>query len=203
MAATSSPYGLRPVQKLNGRDAGNIRSFPLSTNNTTGIFFGDLIHMASGVITAVGATPTTTQGSNTPVGVFVGCKFTDPVFGVRHSQYLPANSVNAGYTNIEVRYVDDPNAIFQVQADGQVPLTKVGQNAPLGNFGAGSTTTGDSAVQLVSASIATTNTLAVKIIDIVNSTAVDPAGSAPNDAYTDVLVVFNAGVHAYNNATGA
>jgi len=203
MASFSSPYGLRPTGKMTGRDGGAIASLPLTVNNATAIFYGDPIHLASGVITPCTASPTTSQNANTPVGVFVGCRYTDPVRGLVCSQYLPANAVNSGFTNIIIEYCDDPNQRFVVQADGPVGLNKIGQNAALTNFGNGSTATGNSKVQLQSSSIATTATLAVKIVDLVNSTSDSPAGSVPGDAFTDVIVVWNQGVHAYENQTGA
>lgn len=198
MAATAAPFGLRPVKKLGGGYNTNaLREIKMATNSATAIFTGDLVSVVLGQPAAATATPTTTASANTPTGVCVGVRYTDPVLKQElHAQYLPANAVNLGYTNIYVKIVDDPDMLFMVQADGAVTLANIGRNAPLGNFG-GSTTTGNSSVRLVSASIAVTATLAVRIVDILTD-----GQNAPGDAYTNVIVKFNHGVHAHQNATG-
>lgn len=197
MAATAAPYGLRPVKMLGGRYNTNaLREIKMTTNSSSGIFTGDLVSVVLGQPAAATATPTTTASANTPVGVCVGVRFTDPVMKQeQHAQYLPANAVNLGYTNIFIKVVDDPDMLFMVQADGSVALSAIGRNAALNNFG-GSTTTGVSTVRM-SATVATTATLAVRVVDILTD-----GQNAPGDAYTNVIVKFNAGVHAYNNSTG-
>lgn len=61
---------------------------------------------------------------------------------------------------------------------------------------AGSTSIGRSKNAVDISTVATTNTLPLKIIDFV-----DGPDSAVGDAYTDVLVTFNVG-HQLLNATG-
>ena len=198
MAATATPYGLIPYELAGAALRGAARKFPIGANNTNAIYFGSPVSLNSGVITVIGATPTTTRNGNTPVGVFVGCEYTDPTGRPTWAQYLPANASNSGYTNIYVYVVDDPRVVFKVQANGTVATTDLGKNAPLANVTSGSTTSGNSSCVLLAASINTTNTLAVKIIGFVDSVY-----SQPGDAYTDCLVIWNQGVHAYQNATGA
>jgi len=205
MAATSTPYGLRYWGKINGKDTGGTyREVPFTTNSATGVFTGDIVNMASGVVTPITATPTTSLGANTPWGVVVGVRYTDPVLKqTQFSSYLPGGAITAGYTNVFIRVIDDPDAVWQVQADGAVAATKIGLNAPLTNFSAGSTTSGNSAVKLASASIAATNTLGVKIIDLVNESSIAGGNqSQPGDAFTDCLVIWNQNVHAYRNILG-
>jgi hypothetical protein len=57
--------------------------------------------------------------------------------------------------------------------------------------------TGNSKVQLDHSSVAVTNTLAVKIIDIAPI-----VGNAAGDAFTDVICMFNQNVHSYRNILG-
>jgi hypothetical protein len=61
---------------------------------------------------------------------------------------------------------------------------------------AGSTTTGNSAVALLD-STATTNTLPIRIIDVVRETATTALITFP-----EVIVKINATMHQYNNSTG-
>lgn len=200
MSSTSAPYGLRPVKLIGSQQfAGAIREIKMTTNSANGIFTGDLVNITAGQPSAITATPTTTANTATPVGVCVGVRYTDPVNQQeRHNTYLPANAITNGYTNVWIKVVDDPDCLFVVQADGAVTRANIGKNAALGNFSAGSTTTGNSKVNLNTASIATqANTQAVRIIDCVES-----AFSTAGDAYTDVYVKFNQGVHAYQNPLG-
>ena len=75
-----------------------------------------------------------------------------------------------------------------------VGITAIGNNATLVQ-NAGSTTTGNSAVAILD-STATTNTLPIRIIDVVRDTA------TATDNFPEVIVKINATMHQYNNATG-
>ena len=206
MAATSTPYGLKPINLIGGQsfNGGVIREFVLSTNNSGAFYTGDVIQLSSaGNPQALGSTPTagTTAGI---VGVCLGVSYVDPNLKYQvFAQYLPANAITGGYTNVTIHVCDDPDQLYQVQGSAAFgTLTNgangaVGKNAALGNFG-GSATTGLSTVNLVvgsnGGSLASTNTLAVRIVDVVDASA--------NDAYPDLIVKFNQGVHSYLFATG-
>jgi len=200
MATVQAPYGLRPINLIGGQSftGGTIRKYTMTTNSATGIFFGDVVKIADGQPSALTTTPTTsTKGV---VGVAVGVSYTDPTLKyTQFSQYLPANAVNSGYTNILISVIDDPDQLYQVQADGVVTLAEIGNNSALGNFSNGSTTTGNSKVN-VSATSANTSTLAVRIVDLVDGA---PTFSTPGDAFTDCIVKFNFGVHSYYQADGS
>lgn len=199
MAATSTPYGLYPWETAGGAYRGSSREFPIGANNTLAIFAGDPVSVNAGVITAISATPTTTKGGATPVGVAVGFKYVKPDGTPAWANWLPAAATTAGYTQIFVEVQDDQNMRFKVQATATVALTSQGKNAALTNFNAGNTTIGGpSTVQLLASSINTTATLAVKIVDFVYSPI-----SVPGDAFTDCICIWNAGVHNYANPTGA
>lgn len=201
MATVQAPYGLRPINLIGGQSftGGTIRKYAMTVNSATGIFFGDVVAIADGEPAALGATPTTS--SKGVVGVCVGVEYTDPSLKYSQwAQYLPANAVNSGYTNILISVVDDPDQLYQVQANGSVTRANIGDNAALGNFGNGSTTTGNSKVNLNQATIANTSTLAVRIVDLVVGA---PTFSTPGDAFTDCIVKFNFGVHSYYQADGS
>lgn len=214
MASVSSPYGLKPVNLIGGQVyAGAFREYKLSTNNSAAIFNGDVIQLTSaGNPQSLTATPTAIQIPATSanatagiVGVCVGVRYTTPVLSQpQFAQYLPSGAITAGYTNVFIRVVDDPDAIYQIQGSAAFgSLTNgaagaIGKNAALGNFSAGSTSTGNSGVNLVvgtnGASLASTTTLAMRIIDVVAGTE--------TDAYPDILVKWNLGVHSYYNPLG-
>lgn len=200
MATTAAPYGLRPINLIGGQSftGGTIRKYAMTTNSATGIFFGDVVSIADGQPSALTSTPTTSSVG--VVGVCVGVQYTDPTLKYSQwAQFLPANAVNSGYTNIYVSVIDDPDQLYQVQADGPVTAADIGNNAALGNFSNGSVTSGNSKVN-VSATTANTSTLAVRIVDLVDGA---PTFSTPGDAFTDCIVKFNFGVHSYYQSAGS
>jgi len=194
MPATAAPYGLEPVQVTgSGYFNGATRQIPMTANTATGIFLGDMVNIQAGAPIAVAATPTTTANGYTPVGVFAGCEYTDPNTKTKqYSNYLPANAITNGYTDVYIYVWDDPKMLFKIQSSGNTTRANVGFNAQLANFGAGSTATGKSKVHLLHSSIALTATFAVRIVDVID----------PGTGYTDCIVKFVPGVHAYENATG-
>jgi hypothetical protein len=197
MAAIASPYGLRPVQLLGGLPyAGGIRSFPLTANSVKAFFFGDPVGLVAGNPVALTASPTTTGGPNSPIGVFMGCEWEDPIRGFVNAQSFPANGFLSGLKKIRFKILDSPNAVFAAQANGPVTIDKVGMNCALVAVGTGNAATGDSLVG-VDAAAAATATLAVRIVGFP-----DKPGSQPGDAFTDLLVTWNFGVHRYTNPTG-
>ena len=200
MSTVQAPYGLRPINLIGGQSftGGTIRKYAMTTNSATGIFFGDVVQIADGQPSALTASPTTSSVG--VVGVCVGVQYTDPTLKYSQwAQFLPANAVNSGYTNIYVSVIDDPDQLYQVQADGPVTAADIGNNAALGNFSNGSVTSGNSKVNM-SATTANTSTLAVRIVDLVDGA---PTFSTPGDAFTDCIVKFNFGVHSYYQADGS
>lgn len=200
MSSTSAPYGLKPVGLVGGQVYnGGFREYKMTTNSATAIYTGSVVGLVSGQPAAIAATPTTTISDNSPVGVCVGVRYVDPTSKqTRFAQYLPAGAITAGYTDVFIRVVDDPDTVFQIQASGAVTRASIGMNAALTTF-TGSTTTGNSATALDQSTLAVTSTLAMRVVDVVDNPG---NGSVPGDAYTDVLVMFNVGVHRYTNGTG-
>jgi hypothetical protein len=206
MSAVAGPYGLRVIKHLGDLPfGGGMHTLPLTTNQAKGFFFGDPVGLVAGVPTPLVASPTTAIGPNSPIGVFMGCEYQDPVRGFVNAQFLPANVITGGATKVRLKIADSPDLVFAVQANGPVTIDKIGSNAALvGPFAAGSLATGNSLVALDIASIAApAATLAVRIYDFVYHAGPSPgASSIPGDAFTDVLVIWNAGVHRYSNSSG-
>lgn len=182
----SAPYGLKPINLIGGQVfAGATRQIPIASGYDTSIFNGDVVKLSSdGVL--VKETGTTTA---TPVGVFLGCTYTDPTLKYKlFSQYYPANTVAS---DIQAYVADDPDQLFKVAlVSGTTVIagygrTIVGNNVPLVQ-NTGSATTGNSAVAVNGASAAVTASLPIRIIDVVPET-VDSSGN-----YTEVIVKWNA-----------
>lgn len=200
MATTATPYGLKAVNHIGGTPyAGSTRLLPIASGYGTNIYNGSVISIvAAGTVEIV-----TDLGNNADVfpagviGVFVGCTYTDPNLGtVVFRNNWPTGTVA---DDAQAYIVDDPDVIFMAQADGAVTQADLGQNT---NFAAvQSTTTGDTtngnSNSAVSSTTAATATIAFRIVDFVDSPT-----STVGDAFTDLLIKFNAGIHSYDNATG-
>jgi len=194
----SAPYGLKPVNLIGGQVfAGQTRLMEIADGYATNIFYGDLVkRVAAGTIEK--DTGTTTA---TPCGVFLGVTFTNSSTGqVQFQQFYPASQAIKSGTKIFAYVADDPDTLFQVAVVSGttvisgVGITAIGNNATLVQ-NAGSTTTGDSKVAILD-STATTNTLPIRIIDVVRDTA------TAADNFPEVIVKINATMHQYNNSTG-
>ena len=200
MAATATPYGLRAVNELGGLPyAGSTRSFLINpAGYNTNIFNGSIVAVnTSGyleIVTTVGSSAGDIFPAGT-VGVFVGCSFVNAQGQQMFSQYYPANTT--GVVNALV--IDDDRTVFQVQAAGTLAQTNLGMNAILNavqSTSTGSTQNGNSNTA-ISISTAATATYGLKIVGFVQSPF-----SNVGDAFTDVLVKFNVGSHAYNTGLG-
>lgn len=192
----SGPYGLLPINLIGGQSfAGSTRLVPIATNSSTAIYYGDVVKLNSD------GTLGKDTGTNvaTPVGVFLGCSYTDPVFGKTFRQYYPGTT---NITDIQAYVLDDPDALFKVAVVssgttiGFVNRTSVGNNAVLVQ-NSGNTLTGNSRVA-IDDNTDTTSTWPVRIIDVVAETAT--AGNP--GSYTEVIVKWNQGMHQYLNPTG-
>jgi len=201
MAAVAAPYGLRAVNHLGGTPyAGSTRMYPILTGRAENIYYGDVVNVdgASGTIRqnqTTGAAGGTAFLAGT-VGVFVGCTYTDPGSNqVVFRQNWPTGTVTA---DAQAYVVDDPGAIFQIQANG--PLTQVtlgacaffaaAQGAATGNLLSGNSTTALSNAVTIAQD-------AFKIVGFVDSPT-----STVGDLFTDVLVKFNPVAHAYTSGVG-
>lgn len=190
MASTAAAFGLKPVNLIGGQPyAGSTRQIKIASGYGTNIFNGDVVKL----VTAGTVEKDTGTTSLTPIGVFVGCTFTDP-----NSEQLtfknnwPASTVAS---DAFAYVVDDPDVLFHIQADGSVAQTALGANFAIVQ-GSGSTSTGVSGVSLDASTVATTNTLPLRLVDFFNG-----PNSSIGDSFTDCIVKWNAG-HQYANTTG-
>ena len=194
----SAPYGLKPVNLIGGQVfAGSTRLMQIASGYATDIFYGDLVQRVAGG-TIEKDTGTTTA---TPCGIFLGVSFTNSSTGqVQQQQFYPASQAIKSGTQIFAVVADDPDTLFQVAVVSSgttisgVGITAIGNNATLVQ-NAGSTTSGNSAVAILD-STATSNTLPIRIIDVVRDTA------TAADNFPEVIVKINATMHQYNNANG-
>lgn len=188
MATTSTPYGLVPVGLLGSRPyTGATRLIKMTNSYGTSIFKGDVLKMvATGTCEKDTGTATAT-----PVGIFMGCVYTDPNTSQKiWRNYWTASTVA---TDNYAYVADDPDLVFQIQhsAGAAIAQTDLNLNAALVQT-AGSTVNGMSRVSI--ASQAVTATLPIRILGIL-----DPAQIGV-DLYPDLLCTWVAGMHAYRTA---
>jgi hypothetical protein len=194
-------YGFKPVNRIDGLPyAGAIRQIPVAPAYATAILNGDTVKIdTNGYIVAA-----STTDSGSIVGVLVGCSYINSLSQPTFAQNYPAavsTSTNMAFAFV----VDDPMAAFKVCATvaGSTTPTAytraiVGSNVAL-VANVGSTTTGDSYYGIDGSSANTTNTLPVRVIDVVVDTATgNPSVAATT--YYEFLVKFN--TNQYNNTTG-
>jgi len=192
--AVDAPYGLVPINLIGGQVfAGATRLIPITTASATAIFNGDVVKLTSaGTLEKDVGTD-----ASTPVGVFLGCSYTDPTYGKTFRQFYPG-AVSA--SDIVAYVNDDPDALYKVAVVSAtttisgVLRTSVGNNAILVQ-NTGSTLNGNSKVA-VGVTTGTTSTFPIRVIDVIAETT-NTAGS-----YTEVVVKWNQGMHQYLNPTG-
>ena len=193
----SAPYGMIPVKMVNGNPYnGATRAYKIQSGNTDVIFNGDVVALATDGYIDRGVY----DDAIVAVGVFVGCSYTDPTYGLTFRNYYPGSIVAS---DITAYVVDDPNVLFKMAlTDGSGAISSLAQAAVgsnvAGDEGAaanGSTATGRSYGGVDATSSATTNTLPFRVVEGVEETK-NASGN-----FTEVLVKWNAG-HQLTNSTG-
>ena len=190
MATTAAPYGFKPVGLLSSRPMPHgMRLIRIADSYATQISTFDAVKCVNDGTVA----KDTGTATMTPLGIFMGCSYTDTTLGPIQRAYWPA-STNADNSGLPYAYVvDDPDVVFQAQGAATIPQADLFLNA------AQVVTAGDTTFGLSKNAIgsqATTNSLPVRIIDFV-----DGPTSAIGDTYTDVLCIWVTGMHYYRTAT--
>lgn len=137
MSATLAPFGFRPAD----HPTGNARAKPYTIASA----YGTAIYKYSPVILNTNGTITIGTTAADLIGVFAGVEYTDSTGKPTWSNYWPASTTA---TNITAYVWDDPDLIYDVQANGSVAQTAVGDQADVVNPGNGSTSTGLSSAAL-------------------------------------------------------
>ena len=181
MANKDAPFGCRPVRMMGGAPySGGQSRYRIASGATTPIYQGDLVtQLTAGVLGRHAAT-----GTVPIIGVFNGVQYTDPTTSEQVFKNYYPGSISA--SDIVANIVDDPNVVFEVQADAAFPVADL-----FGNFDivdgspVGDTKSGRSNTELDVTTGATTATLPLKAIDI----SQDPLNSDVGSANTNVLCV--------------
>jgi hypothetical protein len=174
-------FGLRPSRQLNGSPFINAQNrYRIASGNSTSIFQGDLVKpLASGTISRYVA-----NTSDTVVGVFNGCFYTDPnTQKPTFSNFYP-QSTNA--SDIIAFVIDAPDTVFEINADEVFAVADLFRNYTVNNA-TGNTQTGISLVQLDVSLSGVDGTYVVQAIDI----SQDPNNSDVSTSNANIMVRIN------------
>ena len=191
MANKDAAFGLKPSRMMGGGAyTGGQSRYRIANNQSGAIFQGDLVKQLTG-----GTVSRAAASSTVPVvGVFNGCQFTDPTTGEQVFQNFYPASTNA--SDIIAFIVDDPNVVYEVQADDTFPVADLFGNFDIVYTSSGSTLTGISGAELDVTTGATNTTLPIKAIDI----SQDPNNDDVASANTNVLVVIQNSIFGVKGA---
>ena len=118
MSATAAPFGLRPIGRLDNGSLEVFRQYPIASGYATNIAMGDIVQLVDGGTATTIEKQSGTGDDSTEidmVGIFLGCKYTDPNTGqLTFSQLWPASTVAS---DAMAYVVDDPSVLFAIQAD--------------------------------------------------------------------------------------
>lgn len=192
MANKNAAFGLKPARMMGGSPfSGGQSRYRIANNQSGAIFQGDLVKQLTG-----GTVSRAAASSTVPVvGVFNGVQYTDPT----SKETVFANHYPGGVAadDIIAFIIDDPNVVFEVQADDTFPVADL-----FGNFDivdqstTGDTTSGRSNMELDVTTGATATTLPLKAIDI----SQDPDNDDVASANTNVMVVIQNSISGVKGA---
>ena len=211
MANATTAYGLRPIGLVgSGANSTGVTEYEIASNNTNVIYqYEIVVPTSAGVIDQAGDTA---GGTTQALGVLMGVQYHDsvqkkPVW----INYWPGSGSVSVDTNYPVKaYVaDDPNQLFKVASDASLTnrataLAAVFANASLGTSArSGSSANGNSTSALNVASIATTATLPLRVVGIMDDEANSDFTAAGIPLIVRLNAHFNAGTRRFDSQTAA
>ena len=162
-ANADRPNGLTPIRHLSG---GVIRAseYNIAYDYATAIYSGDLVKSAgAGSDIAVSAV------SDTSIGVFAGCSYANDQGEPQFRPYWPGVAL-ASDTRVIAYVFDDPDLVFEIQANASYTLAQMGQGMDTVS-GGGSTITGRSADELdISSAGADGQLRTIRVVESVDNT---------------------------------
>jgi len=185
-------FGLRPYRKLDGTPlVGAQNRYTIAAGYGTAIFQGDLVRpLTSGNIERHAA-----NTSYAVVGVFNGVFYNDPTTQKpTYSNFYPGG-ITPTQGDITAFVVDDPDAVFLMDADAAFTRADLFRNYSVSTAG-GTTQTGISQVQLDVSVSGTAASYVVQAIDICQ----DPENSDTTTSNANILVRINN--HFFRSGTG-
>jgi len=174
MSATNAPFGLRPAFHPSGLDRASALADGITSGYSSAILKGQPVkYVTGGVIQPAAA-------GDAFVGAFAGVEWTDTTGRRRVSNNWPASTAYETGSCVAYFYAD-PQIVYEIQADGSLAQTSIGDEADISNATAGSTVTGLSQATLSTTLVGAGNSAQMRIVNL----APYP-GNAWGDTYTIV-----------------
>jgi hypothetical protein len=203
MANINGAFGLRPIAKMGqSTNSTGASEYRIAAGNTNAIFQGSpVIPTADGVIDIVGAAAGGTVGL---LGVFWGCEYVSSTTGKTvFSNQWPGSGADTDFP-VKAFVYDDPAQMFVIATSNVVAAANteaevraaIFANANFALATSGVTATGISSATLDLNTIATTNTLNLRIMGIQD----DPENADFTVAGIPVIVRLN---NHFNSSNGA
>jgi len=162
MSATNAPFGLRPAYHPSGLDRAQALAGGIASGFSSNILKGQAVkyNASAGTIGPV-------TGTEAFSGAFAGVEFTDTTGRRRVSNYWPASTAYQTGSCIAYFY-NDPNIVYEIQANGSVAQTSIGNEANLltAALADGSATTGLSQATLSTTLVGNGVQGQMRIVDI-------------------------------------
>tara|TARA_R110000744_G_scaffold89956_3_gene174820 strand:- start:1934 stop:2578 length:645 start_codon:yes stop_codon:yes gene_type:complete len=203
MANTNGSFGLRPLNKLGGgaNSTGltGYTSYEIASDNTDKIYHGQIVvPLASGYIDH---TSNAAGGTVSALGVFQGCEYVSSVTGKpTFSNYWPGSGADSNHP-VKAFVNDDPSQLYVVATDATwtskaTARASVFLNASTSTGITGTDTSGLSLGRLAISTLATTNSLTLRVMGWVE----DPLNEDFAAAGIGAIVRLN---NSFNAPTGS
>lgn len=174
MSSSLTPFGLRPISHQGGQARSRGYQNGIVSGYATALYQGTPIKLVTSTYNTWALAVAVT--ANEIGGVFQGVEYTDSNGRRQYSKYWPASLAPLTGTNWTVWVWDDPDTIFEIQANGALGevagrgMAGAGidliAGAGTGGIGVGSATTQLSSCAADASSIQTaTNSLQLRVID--------------------------------------
>jgi hypothetical protein len=126
MANTNSPFGFRPIRRLDGAAWTSNHTTKKMQNNAGALNRGDAVQALVDGTVAVSAA----AAGHLNTGIFVGCHYLSSALGYPiWTNYWPGSGALG---LVDAFIIDDPNVVYEVMASaGPITLADVGANADI------------------------------------------------------------------------
>lgn len=193
MANTFSPFGFRPVGRLEGGapTAGLTRTFILSSD-TNAYYTGDTVAYSSAGTGGYITLPASGTTSPPVLGVFMGCEYYSAATGrITFSPYFPGSVGSSSPCNAYV--ITDPEQQFIVQASTVTAIgsSNIGYNVGVASSlqSAGSAASGISGLALNSSTVSANSSLPFRIVDVYANSAPPGVNGTDTTSAGQIFVV--------------
>jgi len=196
MSSVSAPFGLRPAFFPTGLERAQCLQNGITSGYAANILKGQPVAYvnaanvgstgsANGTIIAAQAPGSASTSQQYAVsGSFQGVEYTDTTGRRRVSNYWPSGTTVQSGSITNAYFYNDLNIVYEIQADGSMAQTSIGNEYLFTNITSGSSTTGLSQATLGSATaVGNGNQGQMRVVDL--GQGVD---NAWGDAYTVVRV---------------